>query len=224
MDLYKVRDPAVRRNLMKLAEESRQTAWWTEFNLPPAHERFIGLEGSAATILDYQIGALPGLLQTPEYAAAVIRAWSDDPDVIQNIVNVRITRQRFLGKETALKFVVDESALRRPIGSPEVMRDQIRKLIAVGPQTDLQVLPFAVGAHQGLITGFNILQFAKSMPASSAVDMSDVVYLEGLLDSALFLEDPDDVKSYIQTFTGLQEKALSKVETINFLEGILRDL
>jgi transcriptional regulator with XRE-family HTH domain len=226
MDLYKIRDPALRKSLMRLAEESRQAAWWTDFNLSTTYERLIGLEGSAATILEYQIGVIPGLLQTSDYALGTAHAWSDDPNVIKNLVDVRVARQRFLAKETVRKFIFDESVLHRTRENPELMRDQIQKIIdaAAEPHVDVQIIPFAAGVHRGLISGFVVLQFPKSESANSAVEMSDVVYLEGNLDRAVFLEDPDEVAGYIETFTGLQEKALGTAETVAFLKDFIRGL
>jgi transcriptional regulator with XRE-family HTH domain len=225
LDLYRITDPDVRTRLMRLAEESRETAWWAPYNLGPAYERLIGLEGSATAIYDYQMGAVPGLLQIPEYTAAVVSEWNGDPDAIRKAVEVRQARQKFINEETRLEFVVDESVFRRSVGGPETMRAQIRKLVDLseGSSLELQVVPFAAGAHQGLVTGFNILRFADSEPLDPAAGMSDVVYLEGVVEPA-YLEQDDEVDGYLKAFFGLQEKALTKQETISFMRAVLRDL
>ena len=226
MDLYRITDPGIRDELMRLVEESRESAWWAQYDLLPAYERLIGLEGAAATICDYQIATIPGLLQTPEYAAAVSAVWTDDPDRVKAAVDVRLVRQELLVKGTALKVVVDESALRRSVGSREIMRDQIRKLIEVsgGSQIDFRVNPFSVGAHKGAVSGFVILQFPKSVAASSAARMADIVYLEGVVGAGAYIEQPEEVNEYLDIFLGLQEKALDRHATISFMEALLRDV
>jgi transcriptional regulator with XRE-family HTH domain len=226
--IYRLTDPAVRKNLMRLVEESREAAWWGAFDLfpsSPAYERLIGLEAAATTIHNYEIGAIPGILQTPEYSAAVVGAWTDDRAVIQNAVEVRAARQRFMSADTQLNFVVDESAFRRPVGGAETMRAQILKLIGLGTGTRIsfQVIPFSAGAHQGMVTGFIVLQFSNSISDESAAGMSDVVYLEGVVEPA-FLDQPDEVDGYLKAFRTLQSKALSPQETLSFLQGVLRDL
>ncbi|MFI1993363.1 helix-turn-helix domain-containing protein [Actinoplanes sp. NPDC020271] len=225
IDIYRITDPDVRAHLMQLAEESRETAWWAPYNLGPAYERLIGLEGSATVIYDYQMGAVPGLLQIPEYTAAVVGEWNSDPDAVRKAVEVRQARQKFISENTKLEFVVDESVFRRSVGGPETMRAQIRKLVDLseGSTIELQVVPFSSGAHQGMVTGFNILRFASSQPLDQAAGMSDVVYLEGVVEPA-YLEQADEVDGYLTAFFGLQRKALTKQETISFMRAVLRDL
>jgi transcriptional regulator with XRE-family HTH domain len=226
MDLYRITDPATRDELMRLVEESRESAWWTQYNLMPTYERLIGLEGAAATICDYQMGTIPGLLQTPAYAAAVAAVWTDDPDSIKNAVDVRLVRQQLLANGTALKVVVDESVLRRTVGSREIMRDQIRKLIEVsgGSQVEFQVIPLSAGAHKGAVSGFIILQFPQSVAAGSAARMTDIVYLESVVGAGAYIEQPEEVNGYLEAFLGLQEKALDRQATISFMEALLRDV
>ncbi|PRX14628.1 hypothetical protein CLV67_12312 [Actinoplanes italicus] len=226
MNLYRVTDPEARGELMKLVEESRETAWWTQYNLGPGYERLIGLEGAAATICDYQIGTVPGLLQTPEYAAAVVRAWTDDPEVLRSAVDVRLARQQNLNDSTSLKIVIEESVVRRSIGGRQVMRDQIRKLMAMndGSQLELRVLPLSAGAHKGLITGFIVLRFSESMTAGSAVGFSDIVYHEGVVGEGTYIEQAAEVQGYVQVFLGLQRMALDTRDTNSLLGEILREM
>ncbi|MFC4068899.1 helix-turn-helix domain-containing protein [Actinoplanes subglobosus] len=226
MNLYRVTDPEARGELMKLVEESRETAWWARYNLGPGYERLIGLEGAAATICDYQLGTIPGLLQTPEYAAAVAGAWTDDPEIVRSAVEVRMARQENLSEHTMLKVVVDESAIRRSVGDRRIMRDQIRKLIDLNQRATLefQVVPFSVGAHQGLITGFIVLQFSDSVSAHPTARVSDIVYHEGVVGEGVYIEQFTEVQEYLQVFLGLQQVALGAQETTALLEGVLRDI
>ncbi|WP_436532147.1 helix-turn-helix domain-containing protein [Actinoplanes sp. HUAS TT8] len=225
LDLYRVTDPAVRDELMRLVEESRESPWWAQFSLDQGYERLIGLEAAAETISDYQIGAVPGLLQTADYSAAVIGAWIADPEVIRTKVEVRMARQRLIGKSTKLKFVVDESAVRRSVGGRDVMRDQIRKLIEVsaGSHIEFQIIPFSAGAHQGLVGGFIVLQFPNSISAGPAASMSDIVYHEGVVGAGTYVEQFEEVKAYLDAFTELQGKALTPSASISFLETLLRE-
>lgn len=226
LDLYRVTDPEVRGELMKLVEESRERAWWKEYDLDPGYERLIGLEGAASVISDYQIGAVPGLLQTPEYATAVATFWSDNPAAVKSSVEVRMARQRSLSRKTALNFVVDEGALRRPIGGPDVMREQIQKLIKVSaePRIVFQAIPLSVGLHHGLVSGFIVLQFPEPSSVDPAAAVSDIVYHEGVVGAGWYLEQPADVEGYLNAFKGLQQKALTPHATKSFLEEILQDL
>jgi transcriptional regulator with XRE-family HTH domain len=224
MDLYRVTSPGIRDELMRLVEESRQSAWWAEFNLDPGYERLIGLEGAAAVIFDYQLGAIPGLLQTSAYATAMTRAWTDDVQFINNAVGVRMARQRILDQAVKLEFVFDESVLRRSVGGREIMHDQIRKLIdlATGSEIQIQTIPLSAGAHQGLAGGFIIVQFPRSDLTDPASNMSDIVYREGVVGPGAYLEQPDEVQDYLTAFRGLQAVALSRQATIAFMEDILR--
>ena len=210
---------------MRLVEESRESAWWAHYDLDPGYERLIGLEGAATTICDYQMGAVPGLLQTPEYAGALNSAWTDDPAILKEVVELRVARQRLLNGNTTLNFVVDESVLRRSIGGREIMRDQIRRLLelSAGSRVVFQVLPFSVGAHRGLVSGFIVLQFSNAISTGSAVSMSDIVYHEGVVGAGWYLEQPDEVARHLEAFHDLQRKALTVHQTTSFLEGLLRD-
>ncbi len=226
MDLYNITDPGIRNALMRLVEESRESAWWAQYDLDAGYERLIGLEGAAAIVFDFQIAIVPGLLQTAAYATAMTRAWSDDPGFIKNAVDVRMARQRILTQGATFEFVIDEAALRRSVGGRETMRDQIRHLIELntGSKVLVQVIPFSVGAHQGLAGGFIALQFSKTETTGSAAGMSDIVYREGVVGAGAYLEQPDEVAGHLQAFRGLQHVALTPQATNSLMEQVLQDL
>jgi transcriptional regulator with XRE-family HTH domain len=225
LDIYRVTDPTVREQLMKLVEESRESAWWASYNLDPSYSKMIGLESASTTISIYQLGPIPGLLQTPEYAKAMVSAWTDNPRIIKEAADVRIARQQHVNPEAALNFVIDESVLYRSIGGRAVLHGQIKKLISVSgdPRVELQVFPFSAGAHQGLVGGFTILQFSDSKIVTTAANLPDIVYHEGVIGSGTYLEQPDIVEGYLQAFRRLQEKSLAQHATITFLQSLLRD-
>ena len=217
-NLYNISDHEAREQLTRLTRESRENAWWQQFDLSPAEEKFFGLEGAATRISDFQVGGVPGRLQTRNYATAITEAFvPEDPVRVKSIVDLRMMRQEQTGNEADFTCILDESVLRRVVGNAETMRDQIRYLIdQAESQVSLQVVPFSRGAHQGMISGFTVLQFGESFTGSQATPVPDVVYIEGISD-ARYLDRPEEVRSYLDAFTRLRDMALSVAETIDFL-------
>ncbi len=207
-ELYGV-DGQERQHLMDLASEGKQRAWWQPLGLP--YSTYVGLEAEAASISDYGLGIMPGLLQTPDYARSVVRAavpkWV--PDVVEQRVEGRMTRQQLLFSASAPRFqaVVDESVLHRVVGSPAVMRAQLERLLELSdlPNVTLRVIPYDAGALPAGNNKFIILRFA--LPA-----ISDVVFIEGLTGD-LYLEEPHDVEVYNTTFRTLIQLAASPEAT-----------
>jgi transcriptional regulator with XRE-family HTH domain len=219
---YGIEDEGLRDRLMKLARDGREPAWWQNFDLAPVFQKFFGLEGSASEIRDYQL-AVPGLLQTRDYANAVVRVWTDDPVAVKEAVDVRMLRQEYLRKDIRLRFVVDEVALHRVVGGADVMRNQVDHLIrmALTPQVEFQVVPFARGAHRGMIGGFTVLQFEGSAAGMAGSSVPDVVHIEGLgFNEATYLDRPEQVNEFLQAFETLRELALTAEETISFLRSV----
>jgi transcriptional regulator with XRE-family HTH domain len=201
-DLYEV-DEAKRQRMADLAREGKQRAWWQPLNLP--YSTYIGLEAEAASIRDYGLGIIPGLLQAPDYARAVVRATLPNlaPEAVEQRVYGRVTRQQLLLGEDAPRFeaVVDESVLHRMVGSPAIMRAQLERLLELSelPSVTLRVLPYSAGALPAGNNKFIILSFA--LPT-----VPDVVFIEGLTGD-LFLEDPTDVEAYKATYRTLVRSA-----------------
>jgi hypothetical protein len=224
-NLYGITDEGVRQQLMDLARGSRASAWWQEYNLSPALERMVGLEGSASQISDFQPSVVPGLLQTNEYARAVLEVWIQDPVALKLAVDARMMRQESLSENTSLRAVVDESAVRRMVGGSSVMRGQLGRLVELGrlPRVDLRVIPFDTGAHQGVVGGFVVLQFAKTGNSGLAATMPDVVYREDLGDGT-YLEEPTEVERYLRAFDALQTIASTTATTARLLESLLREM
>lgn len=225
-DLYGVTGQR-REQLMRLAEESRETAWWQSFDLDPALARFVGLEGSAVEIKDYQLGTVPGLLQTRDYAAAIIGTWvKDDPVALGRAVKLRMRRQQALTAQTKLHAIIDESVVRRLVGSREIVRDQLLKLIAQydTSNVELQMIPFRAGATKGMISGFVALRFADSVGEDVLPSMPDIVYLEGISKEGVYVEKPEDVQDYLNAFEELMELALSERETKIYLQSTYSEM
>jgi transcriptional regulator with XRE-family HTH domain len=198
--LYAVPDDEAHQ-LMELARQARETAWWQqETSITKESSTYIGLERDARAILSSHNLAVTGLLQTPDYARALLSGvrvqGSFSPDEIERRVRVRQLRQDLLDLPDAprLHVVLDESVLVRPVGSPSIMAHQLEFLASAAkkPNVRIQVIPFSAGAHPGLDGRFVVLELASAAVA-------DVVYIEGLLGE-LFLDRPADVARYKDIF------------------------
>ncbi|GAA3277556.1 transcriptional regulator [Streptomyces roseochromogenus] len=214
--LYGVKDQRRVDHLMQLSRESGQQGWWNSYGDIP-YGPYIGLEAEAASIRLYEPLVIPGLLQTPAYARAVIAGTIPHVTAEQAgaRLQVRLRRQDRLGAPRdplRLWVVLDESALRRVVGSREVMREQLGHLTRLGaqPHITMQVLPHGVGAHPGVSGQFSLLEFAD------AADMS-VVYLERFT-SDVYLEKRSDVRLYRDMYAHLQARALSPDNTRHLID------
>jgi transcriptional regulator with XRE-family HTH domain len=221
--LYGVADPGEVAAFVILAREANQPGWWHHYGdvLPQWFRAYVDLESAAVLIRSYEAQFVPGLLQTEEYMRAVIQGalLDDTPDVAEQRVQLRLTRQKLLDREDAPRLwaVVDEAALRRPVGSREVMRTQLERLIEAAelPNVTLQVLPFAAGAHPAMVGAFSILRFPEP-------ELPDVVYLEHLTN-ALYLEKREDVEEYLHVIDTICLRAAAPDRTIELLSRILKE-
>ncbi|MFD3699845.1 helix-turn-helix domain-containing protein [Streptomyces sp. NPDC058646] len=213
--LYAVQDQQLVDELMRLARESGRQGWWNAYGDIP-YGAYIGLEAEAAAVRTYEPLVVPGLLQTPAYARAVIAGTIPHATADEAAwrLRVRLRRQDRLGtpgRPLRLWAVLDESALRRVVGSREVMREQLEHLTHLGaqPHITVQVLPHESGAHPGVTGQFSLLEFAD------ATDVS-VVYLERFT-SDLYLEKRSDVRVYSDMYAYVQAQALRPDSTREFI-------
>jgi transcriptional regulator with XRE-family HTH domain len=222
LTLYGVTDEAERTALVSLAREANVAGWWHSYSdvLPNWFPTYVGLEGAASIIRAYEVQFVHGLLQTEEYARAVVRRGmkgASEADVERRVA-LRLERQKHLVAENAPDFhiVLDEASLRRPYGDREVMRGQLQHLIEISerPNVRLQIMPFSFGGHSGESGAFTILSFPES-------DLSDVVYLEQLT-SALYLDKPEDVAQYEAALKELQSDSPGPDESRDLLRGLLQ--
>ena len=222
LTLYGINDEAERESLLSLAREANVAGWWHSYTdvLPTWFPTYVGLEGAASLIRAYEVQFVHGLLQTEEYARAVVRRGMKGASVadVERRVALRLERQKYLLSHNAPEFhiVLDEAALRRPYGDREVMRGQLQHLIDISerPNVRLQVMPFSFGGHSGESGAFTILSFPD-------VDLSDVVYLEQLT-SALYLDKREDVAQYEQALKELQQDSPGPDESRDLLRGLLQ--
>ena len=223
--LYGVTDPADRGPLLALARRANEPGWWQRYTdlLPPWFETYVGLEQAATQIRTYEPQFVPGLLQTEAMARAVTRlghtAMSDEEE--ERRVELRRRRQQVLEgpNPPMLWAVIDEAALRRPLGGATVMVEQIEYLLDASERSSmvLQVVPFRVGGHAGAGGPFSVLRFADES------SVGDVVYLEQLA-SATYLEKRAEVDAYLATMELLSVQADDPAATQTFLSGVLADL
>jgi transcriptional regulator with XRE-family HTH domain len=221
---YGVTDEEEREYLRGLARQANSQGWWHVYSdvLTSWFEAYIGLEEAAAGVRCYEVQFVPGLLQTEDYARVVtMLGYPNSPaDEIERRVRLRLTRQKLLEGDDALNLwaVVDEAALRRPLGNGEIMRDQLQHIIRATklPNVTVQMLPFQVGGHAAAGGPFSILRFSEP-------DLPDVVYLEQLT-SAIYLDKREEVDHYLAVMERLCLDAAPASETAERLEQIIREL
>lgn len=224
LTLYGITDPQEREALLRLARDANSPGWWHQYGdvLPSWFQAYLGLEAAAALIRTYELQFVPGLLQTQEYARAVVLLGHGRalPAEIDRRVALRMRRQQVLHRKDPpqLWAVVDEAALRRPIGGPAVMRQQVMALIDATrlPNVRLQVVPFAAGGHAAAGGAFSILRFGDA-------ELPDVVYIEQLT-SALYLDKREDLEFYAVAMERLCVEAEPPERTPELLGRILADL
>ncbi|MBC6460519.1 helix-turn-helix domain-containing protein [Actinomadura sp. HBU206391] len=223
LTLYGVADEAEREALLRLAREANAPGWWHRYGdvLPHWFQTYVGLEEAASLIRTYELQFVPGLLQSESYAREVFLLGNADAPSheIDQRVELRMQRQqRLIGPNAPrLWAVLDEAALRRPIGGHEVMRNQLEHLIAVSklPNITVQVMPFTFGGHAAEGGAFSILRFPEA-------DLPDVVYIE-TLTGALYLDKRDDVDVYMQAMERLAVDSATPDGTVELLSAILRE-
>jgi transcriptional regulator with XRE-family HTH domain len=220
---YGVTDAEERDAVLALMQEANRPGWWREYEdvMPGWFQNYVGLEEAASVLRTYETHFVPGLLQTPEYARAVLA--STVPPLsgrdLERAVTLRMTRQRVLDRPDPLRVwaVVDESALRRQVGDDgQVHREQVEHLLELveRPNVALQVLPIMSRVHAGG-GAFSILRFADP-------DLPDVVYVEQLV-SALYIDKPEPVERYTEVMDRLSVHAVTPEATVEFLSKLLSE-
>ncbi|MBY8865971.1 MULTISPECIES: helix-turn-helix domain-containing protein [Streptomyces] len=218
--VYEVEDHRIVDSLMQMAKDSRQQGWWHSFGDIP-YSVYIGLETDAASLRVYDPQVVPGLLQTRQYAEALIAGALPEtaPADVDKRVQVRLRRQeRISAAENPLRLwtVLDEAALHRIVGNSDVMRDQLEHLVEQSrlPHVTVQVIPFDMGAHPGLNGQYAILEFPDAADSS-------VVYIEGVT-SDLYLEKANDVQKYSVMYEHLRAQALNVEQSRQFIADIAK--
>ena len=223
LTLYGITDEQKRAGVLALARQANIPGWWSKYGdvLADWLEAYLGLEGAASVIRTFELQFLHGLFQTEAYARAVTRLGhrAAPPEEIDRRVSLRLKRQDLLTRPEPPQVwsVIDEAALRRPVGGRAVMRAQLNRLIEVAalPHVTIQVVPFGRGGHAAASGSFTILRFAEP-------ELPDVVYIEQLT-SALYLDNRDDVDHYLEVMNNLSAEALTPDGTARFLSETTRE-
>lgn len=215
----------LRKALITLTREGAQRGWWHSYRgvLTPVYEDLISLEADATSIATWQLGVIPGLLQTSEYAREIIRATAMSDAVeakVDALVEIRLARQSILTREQPLTLwaILSEGALRTRTADPAVMRDQLGRLLSLGarPNVNIQVLRTDAPPHVGLAGRFSVLSFGDHPDL-------DVVHTESLT-AALYVEEREHVAMYrdaIQRLTSAAESVEQSAEMITEIRNSL---
>ena len=220
---YGVTDPGEIESFLALVREANQPGWWHRYRdvLPDWFSAHVSLEVEAALIRAYEPHYVHGLLQTPDYARAVLRAGL--PHVseaeINRLVDLRVERQSLLTRPDAPRFwgVMDETVFRRA-NDPKVLRAQVDRLIeaAALPNVTLQVMPFAAGPHPAMYGPFCIFRFRFQ-------ELPDIVYSESLR-GAVYIDDRDDVSMYLEALDRMCAQSAPAPSTEAYLSGIRKEI
>jgi transcriptional regulator with XRE-family HTH domain len=224
LTLYGIVDERTRVGMLSLARQANTPGWWSKYSdvLAEWFEAYLGLEAAASVIRTFELQFVHGLFQTEDYARAVTLLGHEaaPAEEIDRRVGLRLKRQDLLmiPEPPQVWSVVDEAALRRPVGGRAVMQAQLNRLIEVAelPRVTIQVVPFGRGGHAAASGSFAILRFAEPQ-------LPDVVYIEQLT-SALYLERREDVDHYMEVMNHLSAQALPPARTVGLLTEIAREI
>lgn len=224
LEMYGVTDPEQRRVLIDMAREGHRKGWWAAYDdvLPSGFDIYVGLEAETAGIRSYEISAVPGLLQTADYARAILREMfpRHTADQIDRLVDLRMARQRRFEDDPPIELwaILDEAVVRRTVGGAAVMRRQLTHLLAEAarPEVTLQVLPFSSGAHAGHGGPFSILEFPERSD-------TEVAYVESVA-GFIYLERDKEVRVRIEAFDRLRAAALSPAASADLITQVARGL
>jgi hypothetical protein len=216
-DLYGLGDED-RQRLADLAKAGKRQPWWQPLSLP--YSTYVGLEAEATQIRDFGLGVVPGLLQTRDYARAVLRAIvpARSADEVENLLEGRIARQQRVlsaGNPPQFQAILDASVLHRVVGSPAIMRAQLRRLVEASqmPDVTVRVVPYEAGALPVPNNKFIILSFGAPL-------LPDVVFIEGLTGD-LYIDRKDDTDTYHAAFQALEALAATSDDTRDIITSLL---
>ncbi|WP_017591019.1 helix-turn-helix domain-containing protein [Nocardiopsis potens] len=221
MDLYEITDPQKREAMQALARDAKERGWWSRYKDVFKDKALPDFEAEASVIRVFAGMDIPGLLQTPRYAEEVLKGGRYfSPEEVGRRLEFRLARRDILTRfdPVHLRTIIDESAVRRLVGGPDVMIEQLKYLLAMAqlPNIDVQVLPFEVGAHAGMAGSFSILEFPEPLD-------TPIVHVGTVTDS-VFFEQPDDIHRFNVTFGDIQGSALSAARSATFIEDVVKSL
>jgi len=225
LPLYDITGKARTDELVSLARAARQPPWWRRYSdvAPPGLLALIDYESAASEVSQFETIFVPGILQTEEYASAVLQVFYDEkaaPDKVAALLDLRTRRRDLLTSENApsFSFVLDESVIRRQVGNPAATSRQLMHLVDVAklPNVTIQVVPFAAGLHPGMKGPFEVVQFEDSPE-------ENIMFLEGPR-SDIISDEPKDTEVYLDAFKHIAEISLAPSESVNLLLHVASEL
>jgi transcriptional regulator with XRE-family HTH domain len=220
---YKIVDPDHVNELIALGRTARERAWWSQYRdaASPALLQLVGYESAATARRNFEPLLVPGLLQTEEYARAVIPVLDErvPQERVDTLVEIRMRRQELMERSNPpeLIFILDEAAIRRIVGSEAIMRRQLRRLIELAekPNVTIEVLPFTAGIHQGMRGSFVVLEFPNTAD-------DDMLYVEDARGGLLNRTDPEEILAFSEIFERLRDVSLGPNDSSTYI-GKLAD-
>jgi transcriptional regulator with XRE-family HTH domain len=218
---YKITDEERTAELIALSRQSRERSWWNTYrDLSPRLVQLIEYESASFIIRNFQPMVIPGLLQTEEYATAMIRNYSPQAtgQEVKTGIEVRMKRQQILQQSQMplMFFIMDEAAVRRLVGGREAMSRQVKRLLeeSAKPAVTIEVVPFSAGAHPGMQGSFMLFEFPDA-------EDDDALYLEGPGEIRLNRDDAEEISNFRDRFEALRELSLGPQGSVDLL---LREL
>jgi transcriptional regulator with XRE-family HTH domain len=211
--------------LLALARAARERSWWSAYRdvAPPSLLQLIEYESAATAIRQFESMFIPGILQTEDYARAVIQDYYDErpgSDRLRALVDLRVRREELLDSDSppSFQFMLDEAVVRRLVGGSTVMRRQLKRLIELAnkPHVTIEVIPFSAGLHPGMKGPFEIIEFAD--PSDS-----DIVFLESPRGD-IVSDDPEETLSYREGFERLGKASLGPRDSTTRLGRIAEEM
>jgi len=226
LSLYGITESERVDSLLTLAKAGRERSWWSAYRdaAPSLLLQLIEYESVASAIRQFETLFIPGILQTEEYARAVIQNYYDDEgpgsDKLRALVELRVRREGLLNSEhsPSFNFMLDEAAVSRLVGGSSVMRSQLRRLIAVAekPNVTVEIVPFSAGLHPGMRGPFEIIEFVDSLD-------KDIVFVETPRGD-IISDDPKETKSYRDAFDRLEKASLGPRDSLALLARIAEEM
>jgi transcriptional regulator with XRE-family HTH domain len=223
---YQIADPGHVDFLLGITRAKEQVWWWDEYRetYPKRFVEFLAYEDSATSIRQFQMIAVPGLLQTELYARTLFNA-EEEPQVAALALRIRLRRQEILSRQNGadMQFILDEAVVHRVVGGQDIMLDQLRHLRELNtlPHISIQIVPFTAGANAAMNGSFAILDFSPvgpNNPGVGGMDVDYVVNVEGPMVEALVYDNPETTSSYVEAFYGIRDIATSKEEANRLLD------
>jgi len=226
LSLYGITESERVDSLLTLAKAGRERSWWSAYRdvAPSLLLQLIEYESVASAIRQFETLFIPGILQTEEYARAVIQNYYDDEgpgsDKLRALVELRVRREGLLNSEhsPSFNFMLDEAAVSRLVGGSSVMRSQLRRLIAVAekPNVTVEIVPFSAGLHPGMRGPFEIIEFVDPLD-------KDIVFVETPRGD-IISDDPKETKSYRDAFDRLEKASLGPRDSLALLARIAEEM